>query len=86
MLQRLAAIEPGIGHQAADLLQPKPQFLVKENLLQPLQTLIGVEPVPGVGPARRPKQTDLVVAVQGPHADVRNPRHIADPVHLPCGV
>jgi hypothetical protein len=44
-----AAVERRVGHQVAYLLEPKPQLLVDEHLLQPLEVLRRVEPVACLG-------------------------------------
>jgi hypothetical protein len=59
----------GIVDQALDLLQGEAQLTPDQDLLQPGQVLVAVEPVTGLRAPARTEQADLVVVVQGPDGD-----------------
>ena len=59
-------IERRIVEYLSDPFQRKSELSVQQNLLQPNQIRVAVEPVPCLGPSRWSQQADGVVVMQRP--------------------
>jgi len=70
----------GIVENGRDLFEREAEFLVVQDLLQSFEIVLGVPPVPGPGASTRREQPDLVVVVQGTHADAGVARDLPDRV------
>src|SRR5690606_16826207 len=77
--------------QLADLLQREPELAQREDLLEPRDLLLPVQPVAGAAARGRPQQPDPVVVVQGADGQPGPAGQLADlpvvPLHLwwtPC--
>jgi hypothetical protein len=56
---------------SGDGIQREIQLAVEQDLLELLELVAPVQPVPGAGPSRRRQQADRVVVMEGPDADAR---------------
>src|SRR5882757_649676 len=73
-------VELGSIQHLADLLQRKPEFPVKEDLLQAQELVATVIAVPIPTDVSRLQEADLVVVVQRADRDARQLRHFLDRV------
>ncbi len=71
-----------IGEHSGDLVQAELEFPVKQDLLEPPQVACRVQPVTARAATARDQQPDLVVVMQGPDRDARQPSDLADGVLL----
>ncbi len=65
---------PGAAlQQLLDFLQRKSDELQRQNLLQPHQIPVAIQPVSSRRPAIRREQAQTVIVMQSPHGDSRAP-------------
>ncbi len=67
-----------VVQQGRDVLEREPQLPVQQHLVQPVQVVRRVQPVPGRRPSGRRQQPDPVVVVQRAHRHAGHGRHLAD--------
>ena len=78
LIQRLIPVKTAAVYDFADILQRKLQLPEEQNLLQPLQLLFALKPVPCFRHFRRLQQTNLVIMVQSAYAHSAHAAHLAD--------
>ena len=81
LLERLAPVEVGAVDNPPDLLQRKLQLAEQQDLLQPLQRRIVIQPVARLRAVRGAQQADPVVILQGAYTHPRQPTHLMDGPH-----
>ena len=81
--ERPQAIVVGVVQQRRDLREREAERSQDQDLLQPREVVVGVQPVAGLRSLAGRQQAELVVVVERAHGDARELGDFADGLHAP---